>query len=222
MPIVVFKPDALSGRYARVSRLRAAEFLSAMARHFGATHLEPDGKVEKLLRKAQQHVIERAASDPMFVGPVRSRRACAERLLTAAALARHTASVCTATIATRALVALGFGVLDVVTHVFDESDLVNVYSEVVNAEEGRLRRALHRYLVGHSVCVVRLDGAQHPCVLQHWKTFLRHAIQGRTRSQYRLRNLVHVCGRADGRYLNRLLWGRRHWRSRMTSRRRKH
>lgn len=54
--------------------------------------------------------------------------------------------------------------------------------------------------------VVWLAGDQHPAVLQHWKTYVRHILVSRpATSEHLLRDLVHVCEGPDADHLTRLL-----------------
>lgn len=200
MPVVMAKPDALTGSASEVSCQRVEGLLLALARYCGHSAAVAPELAESAERAAQQ-ISERAATEPSFAGTPRDCGGCVQDLL---ALNEHLPRRPLATIKALliSLRGLGFRVTHQTDHLMTIADVDAVYAE----EYQQIRPQLIDYLVGNPVRVVWLAGDQHPAALQAWKTYVRHILVSRPATgEHLLRNLVHVCEGPDADHLTRLL-----------------
>ncbi|MFI6579474.1 NUDIX domain-containing protein [Nocardiopsis sp. NPDC050513] len=204
MNVVMAKPDALAGPAASARRDQAQGFLLGLARHLDPSVPLSESSAVRADRAARQ-VRERAESEPAFAGRPRHGGECSARLLGLAELLPPGA-IATADLLTLSLEGIGFSVTHHADHTLSEQDVDAIYQEATAADYRELRPQLIDYLAGQPVRVLWLDGDQHPALLQHWKTYVRHLLLERPPGGgHLLRNLVHVCEGEDAHYLTSTL-----------------
>ncbi|WP_207309429.1 hypothetical protein, partial [Streptomyces kasugaensis] len=196
------KPDALYGPHSRVDRERAVALLSALAAMCCASYpVEVDCARRPAVRRAAVQVAERSATESAFRGTV-YRPEAAAALLAASAQALPAGPSATRDVLRLAVEGLGFSVGAEHRLVLGEQGVDAVYGGVTTTVEfGQVRSDLVAYLAAEEVDVWLLSGGQEACVLQWWKTYVRHVLLDRRPGEYLLRNLVHVCDGPDGEYL---------------------
>ncbi|MFF9349488.1 hypothetical protein [Streptomyces sp. NPDC014734] len=208
MPVVFCKPDALDGPHSTVRGHRAAGFYAALAAQCAGEG--PEGLVEPWrtsARRAATQIAERAQTEEAFRGMVVAPDAAAERLRQASRLLADGPEQ-TRGVVRRAVRLLGFEVEAERQVVLGEAGVEEVYGGATTTVEfERVRADLVNYLASDPVEVWLLSGRQDPCVLQWWKTYVRHMLLDRKPGEYLLRNLVHVCDGPDAAYLAGLLHG---------------
>ncbi|MDX3854218.1 hypothetical protein [Streptomyces sp. AK02-01A] len=203
MPVVFCKPDALSGPRRTVTRERAVALLTALAgmcSGTGAGTLVPVPWRSAAERAAVQ-VSERARTETPFQGAVREGGTASAQLLKMVD-ALPAGVVATSELLELSLGGLGFGVRSAHRLVLGEVGVDAVYAGATTTTEYEpVRARLLEYLAAEEVEVWDLEAGQAACVLQWWKTYVRHLLLDRRPGEYLLRNLVHVCDGPDADYL---------------------
>lgn len=203
--VVIFKPDSLFGQASRSDRVRAAGLLLGLAGHCGANTELPEAVADLAVRACRQ-IRERAKTELTFRGHINARTLCATNLMAAVERLSPEPFLRTVDVAILALRGLGFEIARSVDHRCDEADIDGIYGQITADVYRDVRPQLVGYLNGQIVRVCWLEGDQDPCVLQHWKTYVRHLLLNRpTGGTFLLRNLVHVCDGPDALYLTELL-----------------
>jgi len=205
MEIVFCKPDALSGLHSIVPRLRASSLLFALASACDSSDLSfiPEN-LRALAGRAAKQIHERSMTELTFKGSVAHKQESATRLRQSVSLLEDE-TLPTLSVLRQSIEGLGFSIEEAYRHVCTESDVEAIYPSHPG-RSGDIHLELIDYLVGHPIEIWWLSGEQHPCVLQWWKTYVRHLFKDRLPNQeYLIRNLVHVCDGEDRLYLSRLL-----------------
>ncbi|KIF76096.1 hypothetical protein QR77_23850 [Streptomyces sp. 150FB] len=202
MPLVFCKPDALSGPHRTMARERAVALLTALAGMCSGTgtSLVP-GLWRPPAERAAVQVSERARTEAAFQGTAREGGTASARLLGVVETLPF-GVVETRELLELSLAGLGFGIRSAHRLVLGKAGVDAVYAGATTTTEYELVRArLLEYLAADEVEVWDLDGGQAGCVLQWWKTYVRHLLLDRRPGEYLLRNLVHVCEGPDAGYL---------------------
>lgn len=211
MPVVFCKPDALHGPHSTVEPRRAVALLAALADHCaGRGPGDLTGPWRVRAGRAATQITERAWTEPAFRGTLVEPNAAAERLGRAAheALSAVPAPARTRDVLRATVEGLGFQVESARQVVLGKQGVEAVYAEATTTVEfEQVRRDLVDYLADEPVEIWMLAGVQAECVLQWWKTYVRHMLLDRRPGEYLLRNLVHVCDGVDAEYLAGLLRG---------------
>jgi hypothetical protein len=208
MPVVFCKPDALYGPASMVDGQRAGALLAALAARCGKNGLAGvDGRWRPAAERAAVQISERARSEPTFRGALHGAQGAHARLTRAAAILGP-GPVSTSAVLRTCVEGLGFAVQMARRIILREAGVTAVYGGATTTVEfEEVRTALFDYLATEPVDVWVLSGEQDACVLQWWKTYVRHMLLDRRPGEYLMRNLVHVCDGSDADYLQRRLAG---------------
>jgi hypothetical protein len=191
MPLVVLKPDCSMGNKSRIPSSAARNFLIALAWEFDASTVSELPKIARIrAARAHRQIVERRRSETAFQGHPKDRASVSRKLLNLSTSYQAT-DVSTSALLVRSLAVLGFVVCRRTKRECTRSDVSLLYGDLTL--NGALRARLESYLLGHPICLCLLKGNQHPCVLQIWKTYVRHMLLRRPSVGYLLRNLVHVA-----------------------------
>ena len=200
MPLIMLKPDALSGVHSEIETTRASAFLCALAGEFSLPRrvLKLERRFQTAADRAHRQVSERRVTEEAFQGIPKDPIHVSKRLLSLSGKLPKR-NISTEKVLLAAVLALGFVTISETLHTCTRNDIDHIYGNPPSEEYSKILNTLIEYLAEKNVKCFLLSGYQSSCVLQFWKTYARHLLIERPDDDgtYLVQNLVHVCDSND-------------------------